>query len=166
MKIARKFASLKIACLAASLALCVAALPAAATYGPRVSIGGVYQQTSSTRSHDGITPGSCDSVVFCYILFQPVLGQRPVIIEHVSCWVFTGVEANLAKVALTSRRDNDIQFRESWLIPYNANGFSFLVSGAVLHPLDSTDRAMIYLVFDKATNYAAECTISGHVVTP
>ena len=162
-----KIAIRKIAVAVA--AFFVSALPAlSSNYGPRTLIGDVYQQTSTTESPDGINLASCDNVSHCYIVFQPVLGQRQIIIEHASCWVFSSdATAKLGQVELKSRRDTEIQFRNTFLIPYDANGFSWLVSGTVLHPLDTTDRPLMFFQFDKVgLNISAECTISGHVVTP
>src|SRR5215207_9080880 len=58
---------------------------AQADYGPRTLIGDNYQQTSFTVSPNGIIEGSCNGTGYCYVLFQVPLGQKPLIVRHVSC---------------------------------------------------------------------------------
>jgi len=164
----RKFASLKSLYVAAvSLTLIAAVLPAAATYGPRVTINGVYQQTSNVTSPNGIDAGNCDNTTFCYILFQPISNQQDVIIEHVSCWGHTNnASANPSRVVFQSRRGTALQFRWTLLVPSKTGSFNFSAGGPVLHPLESTDRPVAYLEIDANAGIVGDCSISGHVVTP
>jgi hypothetical protein len=57
------------ACLAGFALVILSASLAAATYGPRTTIGNNYQQTSNTESANGIDQGSCVNTTNCYVLF-------------------------------------------------------------------------------------------------
>jgi hypothetical protein len=138
----------------------------AALYGPRVTVGEYYQQTSSTTSRDGINEAPCDNNNpggSCDFMFQVAPDQKSIIVEHVSCSVFSSPDVRSA--ILHSRKSNStLPFRYSVLTPVRTSVIGTVVSGTVLHPLAAGERALVQVDFGSTTNVSGFCTISGRVM--
>jgi hypothetical protein len=154
------------ACFAAVALVTAAASPAAASFGPRVTAGNVYQQTSSTMSPDGLVEGVCTGLTVCNFLFQPVPDSQDLVIEHLSCRLIP-TAGEIYEASLETRRGNQLQQRRTILIPKPTSiPTLFLINSAALHPIKATQRAVVKVSNTSGARYNGECTISGRLVTP
>jgi hypothetical protein len=154
------------ACLAALALVTAAGSPAAAAFGPRVTAGDVYQQTSNTTSPDGLVEGVCTGLSVCHFLFQTVPNGQDLVIEHLSCRLIP-TAGEIYEASLETRRGNQLQERRTILIPKPTPiPTLFLINSTALHPIKATQRAVVKFFNSSAARYAGECTISGRLVTP
>jgi hypothetical protein len=148
-------------CLAASALVFLSASLAEATYGPRTKIGNNYQQTSNTRSNNGSFEGSCTGLPICAVLFQRTAGQKPLIVQHVSCagQVSAG---SLTSAFLGTYKEGTFPLRQTQLVPVATTGGWWVMNSAVKHLLESGELPFVF--FNNSAGAAwlgVECTISG-----
>jgi hypothetical protein len=153
------------ASVAALLLVGLSASLVAAAYGPRTTIGSLYQQTSDTLSTNGVTEtGNCLAVAACYVLFQAAPNKQKLVVHHVSCyWHLTA--GNLFRVMLHSRTpQGGLPFRNSVIVPVNTAATEFSASGSVLHMLGTNEIPVILLQADANANFTlGHCTIAGEL---
>jgi hypothetical protein len=152
------------ACLAASALVILSVSLAEAAYGPRTKIGNNYQQTSTTKSSDGSTEGSCNGGNTCYVLFQLPPAQKPLIVQTVSCRVLVNA-GGLDYAWLRSRKASVIPLRRTYLAPVKTtNGNHWIVSSPVMHLIESGERPVVFIANSAGATWSiVECTISGQL---
>jgi hypothetical protein len=158
----------RVAAGLAILSLVILAVsPATATFGPRVIIGGTYQQTSNTTSPTGLSSGPCINAPICGFLFQTVPQQQQLVIEHVACKVQASA-GTLHEARLITRKGTDnFPFRRTPMMPTPAAAAGiFFIVGNVAHPLDAGERPIVVVENTTNADHSGECSISGRIVAP
>jgi hypothetical protein len=148
---------------AASVCATAAAALNAGAYGPRITVGDVYQQTSAKATYNGLAGDGCETTATCYVMFQAP-ARKAVIIDHVACRIFQIGAADIHFVQLMSKAsagDHAVA-----LTPTRMEAGYVTVSQPVLFPIERTERPMVLMTFSTSIGVLPECTISGHVVNP
>ena len=135
---------------------------AEAEYGPRTKIGANYQQSSTTRSTNGIDPdpGSCSGVINCYVLFQVPPAQKALVVQHMSCRGHV-TAGGLYTGYLRTRKGGTVPLRRTPILPVNTAAGWWVVISPVMHLVESGERPLVYLANSASANWVVECTISG-----
>ena len=152
--------------LAGCVLVTLSASLAEAEYGPRTTVGANYQQTSTTRSTDGINDTGCSGIGVCRILFQQAPAQQRLIIQHVSCRV--PISAGFPLHAyLGTRKGQSFPLKRSWLVLANTSPFHFAVNSPVMHLVNSGERPLVLFNNSQSHNWIGlECNISGQLKQP
>jgi hypothetical protein len=147
---------------AAGLALVILSTSlAAAGYGPRTKLGDNYQQWSDVTSTNALAPGPCNNTTNCYVLFQAIPQNRPLIVEHVGCRVIKS-NGSLRSAHLRTRKGQTFPFRWTPLKPRTATAAARVaINSPVKHLLKSGERPFFWFVGTVATQWAIDCSISG-----
>ena len=159
-----KAATLARTCLAGLALVVLSASLANAIYGPRTTIGKNYQQWSSTESNDGVNSGNCNST-FCYLVFQAIPQQQPLIVQHVACRA-TVTTGGLTLVRLGTRKGPTFQNRNTPLVPVYTTGNYWAVNSPVMHLLKSGERPYVFFFNSTAATWGLDCSISGRLQQP
>lgn len=141
---------------------------AAAEYGPRIILGNNYQQSSSVTSKGGSTldPGPCTNTVNCYVLFQTIPQNRPLIVKHVGCRVIRDIPTGALRSAhLRTRKGQTFPFTWTPLEHTGLNG-NEAINSPVMHLLKSRERPFFWFVGTVATQWTIDCSISGTLLQP
>ena len=157
-----KAATIARACLAGFAIVILPASLAEAEYGPRTKIGPNYQQSSTTTSTHGITAGNCTGSLNCVVLFQVPPGQKPLIVQHVSCRVSVSA-GGLNYGLLQTRKGQAFPLRQTNLVPVPTTGNWSIVNSPVMHLVGSGERPAVFISNNAFANWTAQCTISGRL---
>jgi hypothetical protein len=145
----------------AGLALVILSVShAAAEYGPRTKHGDKYQQWSDETTLDGLQPAPCHNTVSCYVLFQAIPGNRPLIVEHATCTASIS-HGELRSVHLRTKRGQTFPFTWTPLVPVSTSGTWWAVNSPVIHLFKSGESPVVLLVNDSAAAWFVDCSISG-----
>ena len=155
------------ACLAGFALVILSASLAEAIYGPRTKIGANYQQTSTTMSLHGFTEESCNGNAGCVVLFQRPLGQKPLIVQHVSCRVNINA-GSLRSGVLQTWKGSTSTFprKRTYLVPVPTGGNVWVVNSPVMHLVESGERPVVLLTNSAVIGWFVECSISGTLQQP
>jgi hypothetical protein len=145
-------AGLAVVILSASLA--------AAGYGPRTKLGDNYQQWSDVTSPDALTPGPCNNTTNCYLMFQAIPRNRPLIVEHVGCRVDKSF-GSLRSAHLRTRKGQTFPSKWTALVPVPMQVTEAAIDSPVKHLLKSGERPFVWFVGTLAADWAIDCSISG-----
>jgi hypothetical protein len=153
-------------CLAGFALVILSASLAEAIYGPRTTIGANYQQTSNTRSADGINAGNCSGST-CAVLFQPAPQQKALIVQHVSCHLIVSA-GELQVGRLFTRKGQTFPLRRTNLLPVPKPPGRWVVSSPVMHLVGSGERPVVGFQNSLSGNNwsATVCSISGQLKQP
>jgi hypothetical protein len=169
MRNTAKVARIGCACLAGPAGVVLVILSASlaeATYGPRTTIGANYQQTSNTRSADGIIEGNCFGVDSCWVLFQPAPQQKALIVQHVSCHLVVSA-GELQVGTLLNRKGQLLPLRSMDLLPVPTTVARWVVNSPVMHLVKSGERPVVSFLNSTNANWSVlECSISGRLQQP
>jgi hypothetical protein len=147
--------------LSAGLMILVPSL-ANAEYGPKTVFGTNYQQTSTTKSTDGINEGNCNSLAHCYILFQRPPEQKNLIVQHVSCQVNVtagGIESGL----LIARKGQTFPLKRTLLAPIRTTGTFWAANSPVMHLVGSNEAPVVVFYGSAFATWLPTCNISGQL---
>jgi len=149
------------ACLAGFALVILSASLAGATYGPRTKIGTNYQQTSNTRSNNGSFEGNCNGLPICAVLFQRTVGQKPLIVQHVSC-VGQVSAGSLRSASLGTYKEGTFPLRQTQLVPVATTGGWWVMNSPVKHLVESGERPFVFFNNSAGADWlSVQCTISG-----
>jgi hypothetical protein len=157
------------ACLAGFALVILSASLAAADYGPRIILGNNYQQWSDVTSKGGSTldPGPCTNTINCYVLFQPIPQNRPLIVQNVGCRISRATPTGLLRsVHLRTRKGQTFPFTWTPLVPARVQTGDEAVNSPVMHLLKSGERPFFWFVGTVATQWTIDCSISGTLLQP
>jgi hypothetical protein len=150
---------------ATASAFVLAALTAssAAAQAPPITIDGLYQQSTDTKSLDGLSASaSCPNTQSCYYLFSRVKNKKQLIVTQISCTI----PHNTGKVrfaALMPEKNGTLQFRTQYFVPLPTTDDRVGFSEPTLQLFDSGERPVVQVVFDEPANIFGSCTIAGRI---
>ena len=161
-------ASAGLVCLAGFVLVILSASLAEAEYGPRTAIGANYQQTSTTESENGIDQASCIGTTRCFVLFQQVPKEWPLIIQHVSCLVYVSSASggDVPYGTIETRRRKTFLLRQTFLVPLRRSDFLWVVNSPAMHLLKAGERAVVSFFSSANAGFNPVCTISGRLLQP
>jgi len=161
------------ALLGAFALLALSASIAEAGFQQRFLLDGVYTQSSDEKSSDiGNSNPGCGSAIVCYVLFQSVPGDQDLLIERVSCLVQVPSGGDFKLVQLISKKNNratTATSRTAYVQPImtaTASDDTYVVNSAVQYPLKGGEVPVLQLFKNNAGVWQANCTISGHIISP
>ena len=161
--------------LAAAALLIVSVSLSAAGYGQRFLLDGVYLQSTDQKSSDiGNSNPGCGSAIVCYVLFQRVPNAQDLLIEHVSCVVEVAHDSQFRAAQLISKLhagSSTATSRIAYVAPtltasVTAGSDTYIVDAAVQYPLKAGEYPVLQLFKNALGTWLANCTLSGHVITP
>jgi hypothetical protein len=157
-----RFFWLKASIIAMTSLLLAGSAWASGAYGPRITVGNVYQQTSSLTSLDGAHAANCSNTDTCYVLFQQAPGQKKLIVEHVACDATVNPTVSVVRALLMSKT----VVHSAALLPVQMMTSTITeISQSVLFPLVANERAVVYLGYSGVASVVSpSCTVSGHLL--
>jgi hypothetical protein len=147
----------------ASAALLAALSASSASAQAPITIDGFYQQSTDTRSLDGVSASAnCANTQTCYFLFARVKNKKQLIVTQISCTI----PHNAGKVrfaALMPERNGNLLFRTQYFVPLPTTDDRVGFSEPTLQLFDSGERPVVQVVFDEPVNIFGSCTIAGRI---
>jgi hypothetical protein len=135
--------------------------------GPLMTVGDLFQQSSSTTSLQPPAPAFCNNSYECFVLFPKVdRGHR--VVTHMSCTASTTSPSVYEAVLLPLRPDGSIIFRQQYApIPkVSATHNLFVMNTPTLALFAPGEQPAIAIRTKSFAQVSALCTIAGHVVPP
>lgn len=148
--------------------LCVAALAAlslspAAAQAPPITIDGFYQQSTDTKSLDGVSASAnCANTQSCFFLFSRVKNNKQLIVTQISCTIPHNA-GDVRFAALQPERNGQLLFRTQYFVPLPTTNDRVGFSEPTLQLFDGGERPVVEVVFDEPVNIFGSCTIAGRM---
>jgi hypothetical protein len=143
---------------------------ASATIFPSVTIGGIYQQMTSTTSIAPPTEANCENVNVCYIVFSRVPNGKQLIVTNVSCFLAVAGAVGIISAALQPQLpNNSLVFRYQWLQPSKTHDdiegrTVFAINNTTVAPMASGQRPLVVVQTSApSVQILGTCTVAGQI---